>query len=415
MDSNGQSHTASAVLPLTAALLVALSLLAAAVHLRSHRLPASQQAGFLGIPGAEDLAPSMEAEQAQVRKWLAEDDYVDLEINLDKAIGDYKQGRITDIDLRDLFFVFEDTKPELAQRYDRWWAQYPKSYAAHLARGIYFRSVAGERRGDDYFSQTPASKIDAMEEMLGQAFVELQTSLSLDDKPILSYMYLISVGKHERGGRYLRQVLDDSLKVDPKNFIVRRTYLRTLRPRWGGSMQAMLDFVQECRAAGLPPAQISDLEGLVEEELGWEAEDGQQFDDAILHYANAVRVFPHSADSWIDYARVLYSHADCARALPVLTRLSSFAGQLGSEQAWAHSARGWCLEQTRPQSDEAFGELRAAAELGDAWAENELGEALYAGRLVSPDPNEAMEWLQKAAAQGNEQAKRHLAQISNRQ
>ena len=374
-----------------------------------HRLEASP--ALLGIPGIEDSEPSMDAQKAQIRQLLAQDDYAAIESLLQKSIDNYKQGRISDIALRNLFFVFEDTDPGLEKRYDAWWGQYPRSYSVHLARGIYFRSLAQERRGDKFIQETPVENIDEMEDMLGRAFRELQSSLNLDDKPVLTYQYLISSAKHVKKREYLRRQLDASLQIDPKNFVVRRVYLRALRPRWGGSIGQMQAFVQECRAAGLPPAQISELEALVEEELAWVAEQDQQFPLAIQHYANAVRAFPHSNDDlWLDYARVTKEHADCATALPVFTHLTERGDQLKTYRAWVHSNRAWCLGRLNHQQ-EAYEEIRIAAELGDPWAQTELGEVLYHGGVVPANRAEAAEWFRKAADQGDETARKRVAGI----
>jgi TPR repeat protein len=60
----------------------------------------------------------------------------------------------------------------------------------------------------------------------------------------------------------------------------------------------------------------------------------------------------------------------------------------------------------------AFGFYLKAAEQGDADAQFRLGEMYRNGQGVEKDLKSASEWLRKAASQGNENARRNLAEIN---
>src|SRR6476620_8089178 len=51
-------------------------------------------------------------------------------------------------------------------------------------------------------------------------------------------------------------LLNESIRVDPRNFVVRYKYLASLQTRWGGSLEQMLDFEKQARAAGLSDVQL---------------------------------------------------------------------------------------------------------------------------------------------------------------
>jgi ABC-type uncharacterized transport system permease subunit len=64
-------------------------------------------------------------------------------------------------------------------------------------------------------------------------------------------------------------LLSESIRVDPGNFIVRYKYFATLQTRWGGSLEQMLEFEQQARAAGLSPTQLKYFASLIGVERKW--------------------------------------------------------------------------------------------------------------------------------------------------
>jgi hypothetical protein len=103
----------------------------------------------------------------------------------------YKIGAITDEDLRAAFRVFYSTDPSLEREYDLWVASHPRSYVAHLARGIYYKKIGLEQRGPQSFDRTNDEQLRAMKESFGKASADFNASYALDDKPLLTYMHAI--------------------------------------------------------------------------------------------------------------------------------------------------------------------------------------------------------------------------------
>jgi len=73
----------------------------------------------------------------------------------------------------------------------------------------------------------------------------------------------------------------------------------------------------------------------------------------------------------------------------------------------ARLQRAWAFEASR-QPAPAFEDLLAAAELGDAWAQYQVGMRYTAGNGVKRDDDQAIEWLSRAANQDMYDAQRQL-------
>jgi tetratricopeptide (TPR) repeat protein len=345
---------------------------------------------------------------------LKAEDFAPLDAHFSAVQRAYREGALTDEDLRAAFRVFYDTDASLAAKYDAWLAKYSRSYVAHLARGIYFKFVGNERRGGEFVSKTSEAQLRGMREAHSEAAKSLYASFALDEKPILSYLHAIDLSSHASDERESRRLLNLSLRADPRNFIVREKYIGTLQSRWGGSLEQMIAFYDESKKAGLSTAHLQIFEGLIAEERGWIA----QYHDH--DYAAAARAYREAeklgrehcvvcfakdliGEQQYDVAiavldGVLKDRPDDAQALAV--RSDAYKGA-GKRQEW-------------------IADLEAGTALGDAYSQLSLGVAYMTGvpGVLAPDPEAGKELFRKVAGGANaeyasyarvnlERAKRH--------
>jgi tetratricopeptide (TPR) repeat protein len=181
----------------------------------------------------------------------------------------YELGSITDERLFHEFRAFYDTDSSLDGKYNAWNANFPDSYAAHLARGIYYDSLGTDARGDRLITDTSRKQLDLMSMYIEKAMRDFDRSLMLTAKPLLTYHAILSVAMLKGEDDLARKMLDESVRIDPRNFVVRYKYFVTLQTRWGGSLQGMLDFEREARAARLSEVQLKYFANLIAVERTW--------------------------------------------------------------------------------------------------------------------------------------------------
>jgi hypothetical protein len=216
--------------------------------------------------------PEEIASQQESLNLLRHARYVELDAKMNGIQRSYELGHITDERLLHEFRAFYDTDPALADRYNAWIEQMPRSYSALLARGIYLRYLGKEARGSAYIDDTPRPQIEIMSAYLAKAMRDYNASLPLTKKPLLTYHSIIAVTMFEpvMGDDGLaRRMLDESIRVDPRNFVVRYKYFASLQTRWGGSLEQMLDFEKQARAAGLSDAQLRYFASMLAAERRW--------------------------------------------------------------------------------------------------------------------------------------------------
>jgi hypothetical protein len=194
---------------------------------------------------------------------LNSDQFPELDRRFSDLQRDYKNGALTDESLRAAFRVFYATDLTLEPKYGAWVTQFPKSYVARLARGIYYKKIAEERRGGEFISNTTDEQVRAMETFFAKASLDLYSSVPLDDRPLLSYLHAMDIGAFLGNPGESRKLLDLSLRIDPRNFVVREKYLIFLEPRWGGSVEQMYAFLDECKKVHLSAQHLRALEGII--------------------------------------------------------------------------------------------------------------------------------------------------------
>jgi tetratricopeptide (TPR) repeat protein len=307
----------------------------------------------------------------------------------------YADGVISDSTLRDSFRVFYLTDSTLAARYDGWVAQFPKSYVAHLARAIYYKKIGQQSRGDKYIRDTTDAQLVGMTEAFRKALEDLHACADMDPKPTLAYGHALDISSYSGRGEE-RELQDLAVQVDPENIIVRLKYMNSLEPRWGGSYEQMEAFLEESRRANLARSSLHLLEAVIVEDHASMDYERQRWAAAARQYLHAIELGADDIDclECAAYAQIKAEY--WPQAVDLYTRLL----QKNPNQATALSLRGWAYD--RMDNPHAIEDFTAAANLGDAFSQNRLGEFSFYGipNVVPKNGESAIKWFRMAADQG---------------
>ena len=322
---------------------------------------------LLILPGSAAAAPCYAQPMGPASLWnlLSRGDYSSLDARLGAAQASYRAGSINDAELNALFISLCDSDARLRANYDAWIAAMPRSYVALLARANYLRHQGWDARGDDYAASTSAERFAAQDRFFLQASKDYEDSLQLDGKPILSYAGLVNVGR--QGSTSRREVVDEALTIDPKAFVVRRTYMVLLETRWHGSVAEMQQFAAQSKGY-ITASQYRVLDAMAIEDRGWNIEQaGDELGAARLYQSAVERVDDSSLVERTWYAQLnfetgwAYQHAsDLPSALLWYRR----AVALNPSNHHALSSLAWTLQKSG-QASEAASFYQKSAALGD--------------------------------------------------
>ena len=243
--------------------------------------------------------------------------------------------------------AFGTSDPALEPKLDEWMAQHPEHFAPYLARGSYFAARGYAQRGGAFLDETTRGQVAAMTHSLERARADLDRALRLQPRSIATRAALIHVGQSIGGD--VHALLASALEVCPTCLSIRITAMHALRPRWGGSVEAMRQLANDAQAHASENPRLRVLLGYPD----WEACQSQATDQEEGPYdlAPCERALAHGAhwdffyarahmhgrlehfdEQAADVERVLEQRPFYVYALRTRTRL------LGREQRWVDAA-----------------------------------------------------------------------------
>lgn len=342
--------------------------------------------------------------QGPLMIWLTEGRYAELDQKLNGLQRQYELGGVEPHVLLATYRDFYNPDPDLMPHFEKWASQYPNSYAATLARGVYVKLQA-ETLGAAGFEKWVSPDFN-VEVYLDKQVQVLEVSTTLTRKPTLSYAHLMDVAMHRRKPKQMRMWLDKGLEADPNSLLLARKFLVMQRPMFGGSLEKMQAFVDECHRKGMSIDVLNTLDAIMLMQRAWVVEREGKLDEALNLFRQSTELEPFVDDlhmALLNEAGLLNKLGQYEPAIAVLER----ALKIYPEHARSHGMLGYALDWTQ-NKHRAFESYQRAAALGDSWAQRHLGTLYLRGEMVPKSEALAAQWLQKAAAQGDADAKRLL-------
>ena len=248
--------------------------------------------GALLCTRASDAQDGAEVTRDDILPALLEGDYDGVDARLNALQQRFEQDDTAEeallLGFQPFRSVQSDTEAAVEQALVVWVERYPRSYAARLARGIFYIERGLDSRGTEYASKTSARQFEEMERWFERGRKDLRASLELSAKPLLSHMWLITQamrsGADDDEQRYYRAALEYA----PRSIELRVLYMTRLEPRWGGSYEAMEAHAKESEAALGPGSQTNRLYRMIAEDRGHVLMDAQKYDAAHAVYTEAI-------------------------------------------------------------------------------------------------------------------------------
>jgi tetratricopeptide (TPR) repeat protein len=142
--------------------------------------------------------------------------------------------------------------PKFLDGLNAWISHSPKSALAYLIRANYYKETAWLIRGTDFASRVPEEHMTGFRDYLARAQDDVLHSIALDRKIPWSYYLWVYIS----AGRGSDQELDDAFRASiarfPTYYPLYQIRLYHLTPKWGGSSEAMYQFVE--KYAGKAPS-----------------------------------------------------------------------------------------------------------------------------------------------------------------
>lgn len=191
---------------------------------------------FVALLAAVWLAPSQPAvgksprDRASLLALLERGNYARLDAYLINLQAGYERGELSEGGLENAFAAFASADPVLQSKLKSWIQRSPQSFAARLARSVYYLHLGriglghGQQRRTAGPPRNPGNDFLSLAREDGQAAIARQPSLGI------GYAALIDIAIAENAADRADQWFDRGRKADPSSVTLWRTYFLSLRP-----------------------------------------------------------------------------------------------------------------------------------------------------------------------------------------
>lgn len=197
---------------------------------------------------------------------------------------DYQKEDLVDY----AYFTFSTSDPTIEKNLNEWVNKMPKSYAALMARGMYYYHIGWLSRGSKYIDKTMSTQIKEMKKFFAKAKNDIYAALEINPKIIIGYGYLIRMGMALGEREFINDTLNRGLRINPHSYVVRESYLYSLIPKWGGSLEEMRSFAKESQKYVAKNPKLKILQGYIPYAEGNMIEEMEDKTAALKKYTEAL-------------------------------------------------------------------------------------------------------------------------------
>lgn len=181
----------------------------------------------------------------KMRGLLQQKKYAELNRILESARVSALKNLSTEQTLVNLYHSFGLANKEYVQLLNGWVNAYPASYQPFLARAHYYQTMGWEERGGKWGSETSNKQKSTMKSYFAKARADVTKALNRNPSSLMAYVLLIQDSYVQSDFKVVDKDYKQGLRLSPASYVLRRGYIRCLRPRWGGSLESMLLVVKD--------------------------------------------------------------------------------------------------------------------------------------------------------------------------
>lgn len=197
----------------------------------------------------------------------------------------------------------------------KWENQIANSPYQKLAMSRYYIEEGWKARGYKFINEVSEENINIFINSMKTAQIYLDEALDIDPKVLyqwnLRFMVLMQIGDDQM----LVSCINESLKINPYQALIRIQFQENCRPRWGGSYELMKAFIQECEPLIKHNAKLAAIKAILYDDIAFYQERNNKTDDAFATYQEGLNAAPYEASLYRSLGRLYFKKKDYESAL----------------------------------------------------------------------------------------------------
>ena len=204
----------------------------------------------------------------KLRKLLQQKKFKELNKLLEQLNSSYQSNALEEDALFAAYEAFDIKNKEFIPLFDSWVATTPNVFHSYLARAKYYYHLGWFARGSKWAGETKEKQFKEMSSYFKKSADDIILALNIDNQSIVSYHVLLGITRTIGQVGESEGIMRKALEVDPASFNIRSQHLKTLTPRWGGSVEKMQAFIEEASKYEQQNPKLKLLEGFISAEAG---------------------------------------------------------------------------------------------------------------------------------------------------
>jgi tetratricopeptide (TPR) repeat protein len=234
------------------------------------------------------LTPPFTADKSEIIQELRDRKFQALDAQLNSYQKGFEENVLEEGNLSIAFDAFSFTDTSLSPILDEWVKSEPASYPAHLARAKYLLALGLQARGSGNGAELSAQQISEMRRLYSESVKEAVAAIQSNPKASIAYAAIIEAAKGVSDYKTLQGAYAASFKSVPLSLSTRVAVITALRPRWGGSHEAMAKFAEEAQKYAAQNPRLKSLKGFADQDKGDMAWDAGNLKQAVRYYNQAL-------------------------------------------------------------------------------------------------------------------------------
>jgi tetratricopeptide (TPR) repeat protein len=228
--------------------------------------------------------------QALCDNELKKDDYYQASKNLQLLHENYEAKRSEERQLWWYLDCYMQNNDDIEETLNNWVKQYPNDPFGFLARGVFRHNLAGKKRGYKWINETTKEQVNGFLYYTELAIQDLQKVIELRPKTQSAYWYLIELENARTGSSILvSEYFKKGEKLNPFSYVLRRHYLMSLRPRWGGSYEKMNLFISQTKRFIRIEPTLNSLKGAIDEDKADLLLNEKRYSEALVYFNKSLQ------------------------------------------------------------------------------------------------------------------------------
>lgn len=180
--------------------------------------------------------------QASLRKG----DYMSVESQLLDALAHSKVANSDFFPFNSLMRSIPDAQDaSFEQHINDWISKSTHKYIPYLLRAQYYTNKALETRGENFVSTISDEHMHSFSDYNTKALADVDAAIGLKDDVVFAYSLKLDVLSTGGNTAEMEKAFQQAIAKFPDYYFIYRTRLYTLTPKWGGSIDEMIEFVDK--------------------------------------------------------------------------------------------------------------------------------------------------------------------------